>query len=150
MSTVTKVFNSPASAVWRVIADGWLYSGWVVGASRIRDVDAHWPQVDSRLHHSVGAWPLLIDDSTKVTAVEPERRLELIARGWPLGEAKVVITLEDLGEQCRVTMAEDAVRGPGLAVPKALRNPLITVRNKETLQRLELMAAGGAGTKSGA
>ena len=146
MSTVTRVFNSPASAVWRVIADGWLYSGWVVGASRIRDVDAHWPQVDTRLHHSVGAWPLLIDDSTKVTAVEPERRLELIARGWPLGEAKVVITLEDLGEQCRVTMAEDAVRGPGLAVPKALRDPLITVRNKETLQRLELMAAGGAGT----
>jgi hypothetical protein len=146
MSTVTQVFNSPASAVWKVIADGWLYSGWVVGASRIRDVDGHWPQVGARLHHSVGAWPLLINDSTRVTAAEPERRLEMIARGWPIGEAKVVITLEDLGGQCRVTMAEDAVRGPGLAVPKVLRDPLITVRNKETLQRLELMAAGGAGT----
>jgi len=145
MSTVTQVFNSPASAVWKVMADGWLYSGWVVGASRIRDVDALWPEEGALLHHSVGAWPLLINDSTKVTAVEPERRLELIARGWPIGEAKVVITLEDLGEQCRVTMAEDAVRGPGLAVPKVLRDPLITVRNKETLQRLELMAAGGAG-----
>jgi hypothetical protein len=42
-------------------------------------------------------------------------------------------------------MVEDAVRGPGLAVPKALRDPIITVRNRETLQRLELMAAGGAG-----
>ncbi|UKA53323.1 SRPBCC family protein [Arthrobacter sp. FW305-BF8] len=145
MSTVTQVFNSPASAVWKVIADGWLYSGWVVGASRIRDVDARWPEVGALLHHSVGAWPLLINDSTKVTAVEPERRLELIARGWPVGEAKVVITLEDLGEQCRVTIIEDAVRGPGLAVPKALRDPVITVRNRETLNRLELMAAGGAG-----
>jgi hypothetical protein len=145
MSTVTQVFNSPASAVWTVIADGWLYSGWVVGASRIRDVDARWPEVGAQLHHSVGAWPLLINDSTKVTAAEPGKRLELIARGWPIGEAKVVITLEDLGEQCRVTMMEDAVRGPGLAVPKALRDPVITVRNRETLQRLELMAAGGAG-----
>ncbi|MDQ0866394.1 SRPBCC family protein [Arthrobacter globiformis] len=145
MSTVTQVFNSPASAVWTVIADGWLYSGWVVGASRIRSVDARWPEVGALLHHSVGAWPLLINDSTKVTAAEPGQRLELIARGWPIGEAKVAITLEDLGEQCRVTMAEDAVRGPGLAVPKALRDPIITVRNRETLQRLELMAAGGAG-----
>lgn len=145
MSTVTQVFNSPASAVWNVIADGWLYSGWVVGASRIRSVDARWPEVGALLHHSVGAWPLLINDSTKVTAAEPGRQLELIARGWPIGEAKVVVTIEDLGEQCRVTIAEDAVRGPGLAVPKALRDPIITVRNRETLQRLELMAAGGAG-----
>ena len=145
MSTVTQVFNSPAADVWKVMADGWLYSGWVVGASRIRSVDAHWPETDARLHHSVGAWPLLINDSTKVTAAEPGRKLEMIARGWPLGEAKVVITLEDQGPQCRVTIAEDAVRGPGLAIPKALRDPLITVRNTETLKRLELMAAGGAG-----
>jgi hypothetical protein len=145
MSTVTQVFNSPAPDVWKVIADGWLYSGWVVGASRIRSVDAHWPQVDARLHHSVGAWPLVINDSTQVTAVDPGKSLELMARGWPLGEAKVVITLEDQGTQCRVSIAEDAVRGPGLAVPKVVRDPLISVRNRETLKRLELMAAGGAG-----
>ncbi|WP_231938658.1 SRPBCC family protein [Arthrobacter sp. B6] len=146
MSTVSRLFNSPADVVWKVIADGWLYSGWVVGASRIRAVDAHWPEADSRLHHSVGAWPLVINDSTRVAAVEPGRSLELVARGWPLGEAKVVITLEDLGTQCRVTIAEDAIRGPGKMVPKVLRDPLIAVRNRETLSRLELMAAGGAGS----
>jgi len=145
MSTVHRLFNSPAEDVWKVIADGWLYSGWVVGASRIRAVDAHWPETGSRLHHSVGAWPLVIDDSTRVTAVEPGRSLELVARGWPLGEAKVVITLEDLGSQCRVTIAEDAIRGPGKLMPKAVRSPLIGARNTETLKRLELMAAGGAG-----
>jgi hypothetical protein len=145
MSTVTQVFNSPAADVWKVLADGWLYSGWVVGASRIRSVDAHWPEKDARLHHSVGAWPLLINDSTRVAAADPGRKLELIARAWPVGEAQVVITLEDLGPQCRVTIAEDAVRGPVLAVPKALRVPLISLRNTETLKRLELMAAGGAG-----
>ena len=145
MSTVSRLFSSPAAVVWKVIANGWLYSGWVVGASRIRAVDALWPEAGSRLHHSVGAWPLVINDSTRIAAVVPGRSLELVARGWPLGEAKVVITLEDLGTQCRVTIAEDAIRGPGKLVPKVLRDPVIDVRNRETLNRLELMAAGGAG-----
>ncbi|ADX74047.1 hypothetical protein Asphe3_29350 [Pseudarthrobacter phenanthrenivorans Sphe3] len=146
MATVSQVFNSPAADVWKVIADGWLYSGWVVGASRIRAVDDHWPHAGSRLHHSVGAWPFLINDSTSVTTSEPNKKLELVARGWPLGEAKVVITLEeDQGGGCKVTMAEDAIRGPGKRIPKFLRDPMITVRNRETLKRLELMAAGGAG-----
>jgi hypothetical protein len=145
MSTVSQLFNTPAADVWRVIADGWLYSGWVVGASRIRAVDDTWPQAGSRLHHSVGAWPLVINDNTRVTAAEAGKKLELVARGWPLGEAKVVITLEDRGNQCLVSMAEDAIRGPGKGVPKFMRDPMITVRNRETLRRLELMAAGGAG-----
>jgi hypothetical protein len=146
MATVSKVFNSPAEEVWKVIADGWLYSGWVVGASRIRAVDAQWPDKGSRLHHSVGAWPLVINDSTSVADVEPGRSLELVARVWPAGEAKVLITIEDQEMQCRVTMAEDAVRGPGKFVPKPLRDALIRARNRETLNRLELMAAGGAGS----
>ncbi|TLM85943.1 SRPBCC family protein [Pseudarthrobacter sp. NamE5] len=145
MATVSQVFNSPAADVWRVIADGWLYSGWVVGASRIRAVDDLWPHAGSRLHHSVGAWPFLINDSTSVTSVEPERSLEIVARGWPLGEAKVAITLEDQGDTCKVTITEDAIRGPGKLMPKFLLDPMITVRNRETLKRLELMAAGGAG-----
>lgn len=145
MSTVSQLFNSPAADIWKVIADGWLYSGWVVGASRIRAVDDTWPQAGSRLHHSVGAWPLVINDSTQVTGVEPGKSLELVARGWPMGEAKVAITLEDRGDQCLVTIAEDAIRGPGKRVPKVLRDPAISVRNRETLKRLELMAAGGAG-----
>ncbi|MFJ6535761.1 SRPBCC family protein [Paenarthrobacter sp. NPDC091711] len=149
MATVTQLFTSPAADIWRVIEDGWLYSGWVVGASRIRAVDEHWPQVGAKLHHSVGSWPFLIDDSSRVTSMEPRQKLELLARGWPLGEARVLITLEDLGgSQCRVSISEDAVRGPGKMVPKALRDPIISVRNRETLRRLELMAAGGAGSKN--
>lgn len=145
MSTVSQLFECPSADVWRVIADGWLYSGWVVGASRIRDVDAEWPGLGAHLHHSVGAWPLVINDSTRVTAVEPGRTMELVARGWPMGEAKVDITLEDRGSQCLVTIAEDAIRGPGKLMPKFLRDPMISARNRETLRRLELMAIGGAG-----
>ncbi len=32
---------APAAAVWGVLADGWLYANWVVGASRVRSVDPH-------------------------------------------------------------------------------------------------------------
>lgn len=145
MVTVSRNFFASAADVWNVVADGWLYSGWVVGASRIRDVDALWPGQDAVLHHSVGAWPFLIDDKTLVTSAEPGKSIELIARGWPLGEASVVITIEEQGMGCRVSIAEDAVKGPGAAIPKFIRDRLIAVRNRETLKRLELMASGGAG-----
>ncbi len=89
MSTVTQLFKSPPAAdIWKVIEDGWLYSGWVVGASRIRAVDEQWPQVGAKLHHSVGSWPFLIDDSTRVTSMEPGQKLELLARGVALGRGK--------------------------------------------------------------
>ncbi|MFF1830779.1 SRPBCC family protein [Paenarthrobacter sp. NPDC058040] len=149
MSLVTQEFDAPAADVWTVIADGWLYAGWVVGASRIRAVDATWPELESRLHHSVGIWPLLINDSTRVTAVEPGKSIELLARGWPMGEAKVLITLEAIGtNRCRVSMAEDAVKGPGKMIPRPVRTSVIGARNRETLKRLELMAKGGAGSNN--
>lgn len=33
--TVTRVVNAPVDAVWAVLADGWSYPVWVVGASRV-------------------------------------------------------------------------------------------------------------------
>ena len=45
--------------VWAVIADGWTYSQWVVGNSRMRAVDPNWPEPGSTIRHSVGVWPLL-------------------------------------------------------------------------------------------
>ena len=55
-----------------MLSDGWLYALWVVGAARMRDVDEGWPAVGTRLHHSVGTWPLLIDDTTEVLEVRGE------------------------------------------------------------------------------
>jgi hypothetical protein len=48
------VHASPAE-IWDVLADGWLYPVWVVGASRMREVEDGWPAEGSRLHHSLGA-----------------------------------------------------------------------------------------------
>ena len=94
MSENTTTIDAPPDDVWAVLADGWLYPLWVVGATRMRDVDASWPEPDTRLHHSVGAWPLVIDDETRVLECDPGRRLLLRARGWPMGQADVEVSLE--------------------------------------------------------
>ena len=142
--TVRRDVNAPASAVWAVLADGWLYPTWVVGASRMRAVDAAWPGVGAQLHHSVGVWPVLINDTTTVLASVPKRELVLQARGWPLGEADVRLTLTEHGGSCEVEMAEDAVSGPGKAGPRPGPAGRDRPRNAECLLRLAYLAEGGA------
>ena len=39
MSINTRAVDATPDQVWQVLADGWLYPLWVVGASRMRDVD---------------------------------------------------------------------------------------------------------------
>jgi uncharacterized protein YndB with AHSA1/START domain len=141
MTTVERMIATTPDRVWDVLADGWLYPLWVVGATRMRDVDAHWPSVGARIHHSVGVWPAVIDDHTEVTANEPVRRLGLRAKAWPLlGEADVLMELHPEGEGTRVVMSEDAATGPGRLVPKPLRAPGILWRNTESLRRLAFLA----------
>jgi uncharacterized protein YndB with AHSA1/START domain len=149
MSQQRVVDASPAD-VWAVLADGWLYPVFVVGAARMRAVDRTWPAPGARLHHSAGTWPLVLDDTTSVTACEPERRLELTARGWPAGQARITVELAPHpGGGTLVTMAEDASAGPGLAVPGPLRRALVDWRNAETLQRLAWLAEGRAAAHRG-
>jgi uncharacterized protein YndB with AHSA1/START domain len=142
MSTRSRPIAATPDQVWSVLADGWLDPLFVVGASRLREVDDDWPAVGSRLHHSVGTWPLLIDDTTEVLEVEPGRRLVLQARGWPAGEATVELTLQETGGSTLVTIREDATAGPGVLVPKPLRDVQLNLRNAETLQRLAYVVEG--------
>ncbi|HEY2043773.1 MAG TPA: SRPBCC family protein [Jatrophihabitans sp.] len=131
--------------VWAVLADGWLYSSWVVGASRIRDADRDWPAVGSRIHHSVGAWPFLLDDETRVLVCQRGQLLTLLARTRPLGEAEVEITLaEQPGGGTEIRMREDFVSGIGKAAPAALRQRALVPRNRESLRRLGYLAEGRA------
>ncbi|RZS91746.1 polyketide cyclase/dehydrase/lipid transport protein [Motilibacter rhizosphaerae] len=137
---VDRTIRATPAAVWAVLADGWAYANWVVGASAIRDVDATWPSPGSRIHHSVGSWPLLLSDTTSVKRSEPEALLELQARGWPLGEATVEVRLEPVPEGTRVTILEDVSEGPGRFLPAPLRTASIVPRNRESLRRLALVA----------
>ena len=131
--------------VFEVLANGWLYPTWVVGASRMRDVDESWPQPGSALHHSVGVWPALLNDSTSVLEWDPPRRALFKARGWPIGEAHVAIEAKATANGCLVRIVEDAVAGPARVLPKFVREAVLVPRNAETLQRLAYLAEGHAG-----
>lgn len=145
MATVRREVKASCDAVWRVLSDGWLYPSWVVGASRMREVAASWPAVGAELHHSVGTWPALLDDTTQVTGSVPGKELVLRALGRPLGKAEIRISLEPAGEDtCVVVLEEDVISGPGRYLPLPLRAPLIATRNVETLQRLAYLAEGGS------
>jgi len=126
--------------VWAVLADGWRYTNWVVGTSHMRAVSKDWPAVGAKLHHAVGIWPLVRRDETEVEEVEPERRLVLMARGRPLGEARIVLELADEDGGCRVTMAEEPVSGPGKWLDNRALEALLHRRNVESLARLAALS----------
>jgi uncharacterized protein YndB with AHSA1/START domain len=140
MSTTTRVMKATPDHVWDVLADGWLYPLWVVGATRMREVDEAWPTPGTKLHHSVGTWPLVLDDVTEVEESVPGARLVLNAHAWPAGRADVSLTLRAQGAETEVVMEEQAVSGPGALVPKVAQDPLLTWRNTESLRRLAFLA----------
>ena len=83
-TSVTRDIAAPRTRVWEVMADGWTYSQWVVGNSRMRAVDSDWPAVGTRILHSIGVWPAVIDDETLVLSSTPQQELVLLARLGPL------------------------------------------------------------------
>ena len=143
-AVVTRRVNAPPGVVWSVLADGWLYASWVVGASRIRLVEPEWPNPGSRLHHSFGIWPALINDHTEVLSVDPGRELRLKARGWPAGEAtvRIHITPGSTPGSSVVSIVEDATSGPGTLLPRTARQLAIAPRNAESIRRLAFIAEG--------
>ena len=144
MVTVEREIRASADSVWNVLADGWLYASWVVGASRVRAVDPVWPAVGAVLHHSQGVWPLLLDDETVVKTSVPERELVLHGKARPLGEVAIRLRIEARPAGCVVTLEEDAIAGPMQLVPAPVRAALIRPRNVESLRRLAYLAEGGS------
>lgn len=144
MSRNSRRFACTPDDVFAVLADGWLFPSWVVGASRMREVADTWPQVGSRLHHSFGVWPVLIDDATEVLVYDPPRHVLLRAKGWPMGEAQVDIQVKPHQDGCIVRIQEEAVAGPGSLVPQPLLDVVLQLRNHETLHRLAYLAEGRA------
>ncbi len=143
MIDVTTTMPVHRDQVWAVLADGWSYAGWVVGATHVRDVDEGWPAVGARIHHSVGPWPLVLKDATKVVTAEPGRLLELDAHAWPFGMARVRLELTEIGPATTdVRMSEEAREGPGRLLPKPVQAALLIPRNRESLARLAHLAAG--------
>lgn len=143
MITVSRLVRTTPDQVFAVIEDGWYFAAWVVGASHVRAVDENWPSIGSRIHHSVGPWPLNINDVTTVRAVERNSMIELDARAWPVGSARVRITLNAVSAtETEVSLAEEIEGGPGRLLPHSVQAGLLRRRNDESVRRLANIAAG--------
>lgn len=111
----------------------------------MRDVDEGWPAPGTRLHHSVGTWPLTIDDTTDVVEAVPEQRLVLAAHAWPAGRAEIVLTLHPKADQptsateTEIVFTERATDGPAALLPTFIQDPLLNRRNVESLRRLAFL-----------
>jgi hypothetical protein len=141
MTDVSVDVPASASNVFEVLADGWSYASWVVGAAHIRKVDAGWPAVGTRIHHSVGPWPVQLSDVTAVRDVDPPWLLELDARLWPIGAARVRFELtEDEPGRTTVRMEEVVQGGPFALMPELVQSVLFVPRNRESLRRLTDLA----------
>jgi Polyketide cyclase / dehydrase and lipid transport len=141
MVEVHRRTRAGVDAVWEVLADGWTYPVWVVGAARMRAVSSDWPAVGAELYHSLGCWPLLINDTTHVLVSRPGQELRLRGRGWPTGEVEVQLLLEPTADGgCAITMREDVAAGPARLMPVPLRHLMMGPRNNESLRRLAYLA----------
>jgi uncharacterized protein YndB with AHSA1/START domain len=145
MARVTTQVAASNEDVWQVLADGWSYATWVVGTVKIRAVDTGFPAPGTKLHHAVGAWPLLLEDETEILECEPGRRLLMQARGWPFGEATVELVLHPEGERTTVEMYEEPTSGPGAWVNNKLIDAVGAKRLTEALDRLRRLVEGQSG-----
>jgi uncharacterized protein YndB with AHSA1/START domain len=139
-TSVSHHIDAAPEHVFNTLSDPWRLPLWVVGAVHIRAVDSGWPEVGSRVHHQVGAWPVTVSDSTEVVEIDPRKRLVLQGRAWPFGEARIELIVEADGDGTLVEMREAPTHGP----PRVLDNPLLrrilAIRNRESLLRLAAIA----------
>lgn len=141
MTETSRVVATTPDRVFAVLADGWAYASWVVGAAHIRDVDAGWPAVGTRIHHKIGPWPFQIKDQTVVRVVDPDRYLELDARMWPVGAAVISLRLEEVSAgRTLVRMREKLTSGLPSLAPDPVQALLLRPRNSESLHRLDDIA----------
>jgi uncharacterized protein YndB with AHSA1/START domain len=129
--------------VFAALANAANYGDWVVGSDIVRDADPEWPKVGSRFHHRVGVGPLKLNDHTEVLDVDPPHRLVMHARARPLGTARVAMRLTERDGGTFVTMTETAGDRLSKLMLNRLTDPLIRLRNAESLRRLKRIAETG-------
>jgi carbon monoxide dehydrogenase subunit G len=132
--------QAPPDRVWAVLADPERYGDWVVGAQNVRDADANWPAVGSKLHHSTGVGPLRVDDETSVEASERPKRLVLLAKVGVVGAFRVALDLRATPAGTTVRMNEEPVAGLADHVPGT--DSAIRTRNEFSLARLKALSEG--------
>ena len=139
MSVNEITVDAPPRAVWEVLADPPSYEEWVVGNKEIRGHDPQWPVPGTEFHHKVGFGPLAVKDKTISLEAEAPSRLVMNVRAWPVGHGIVTFDLAEDGGSTVVRMEERPAGGPMKLLWPVL-DPLVKLRNAETLRRLKRLA----------
>jgi hypothetical protein len=141
MAITERLVHAPIDDVYAVLANGWSYSDWVVGTAHIRAVDERWPDSGAAIHHKAGPWPFSLQDRTVSLGAEKPTSLVVAPHMWPLGEARVSITLTEVSpDVTKVRLAEDFEAGPLRWVRTKLNDLVLHYRNRESLRRLADLA----------
>lgn len=137
---VRHTYDATPEQVFAVLREPRTYPEWLVGAQRIRSVDADFPAPGSEFHHSVGpAQEATVDDSSQALAVDPPHRLVLRVRVGPLdGTVEMLVERVAAGTEVRF---REAPAGWARVVLPVLR-PALHGRNAESLRRLADVVAG--------
>jgi hypothetical protein len=106
----------------------------------MRAVDPKWPAPGSKIHHTIGVWPFVINDETEIESSTPLEELVMLAKSRPFGGARIVLRLSDTQNGCRIEMAEVPVGGPLNLLPRRLALAAVYPRNRECLARLAALA----------
>jgi uncharacterized protein YndB with AHSA1/START domain len=137
MAYTSRTLLAPREAVWDTLIDPGTYPDWLIGASKIRNVDRSWPGVGSRFQHRVGIGWLSIPDHSEVVAIGPGRLLRLEVKARPLVSAVVTFVLVSDGTGTAVAIEEEPKLRTIGNIVRPVMDPTIHIRNHRSLRRLD-------------
>ncbi len=126
------------ATVFSVLADPETYPVWLIGAERVRRVDAGFPRPGTAFDHSVGIGPLALDDRSESVERTGDRRLELRVHAGPF-HAHVLFELEDRPYGATEVLLQERPTGPFELLTPVLR-PALQARNALSLVKLRDLA----------
>ncbi len=132
----------PAERVFGVLSDPRSFARWVVGSKEVRRADPGWPAVGTAFDHKVGVWPFALSDHSEVVEAAPPSRLRLLVKARPFARAYVTLSLRPETGGTRVEMDEVAADAGSRLLFNPLTDPLLRIRNRESLRRLKALAEG--------
>jgi len=127
-------------AVFDVLSDPRAYARWVVGSQRIRGADDRFPAPGSAFDHAVGVGPLRLNDHSAVEECERPRLLRLLVKARPFTQAHVTLRLRPTAAGTHVEMDEHPADMRSRLFMNRLTDPLVRLRNHESLRRLKALA----------
>jgi uncharacterized protein YndB with AHSA1/START domain len=133
----------PPERVFDVLSDPRSFGRWVVGSRAIHAADPAWPAPGSVFEHTQGLRPLpLLRDVTTVLASTRPAMLRMRVQARPLTVAHVTLRMQPRGSGTRVTMEEVPADLRSHVLMNPLTDPLLRLRNAESLRRLKRLAEG--------